>query len=207
MKVSVVFSKKNKTDLKGYLFLTYVKRDRGIVEKKKVSLDYSLSKEQFDKYFNKSFCQFIPNKKIDFDEINDRIIEKMKDNPFIIKVEKQHYKFLEYMETRKKLKNNYSTINTYDSSSNMFKKFLLTKHSISDMDFHYIDGDFIIEMEKFFSNEGLQFSTIRFYFNNYSTIFNNAIKKNVYIGKNPFNDHKVQVSAKPKKILSDEDVM
>ncbi len=111
------------------------------------------------------------------------------------------------METRKKLKNNYSTINTYDSSSNMFKKFLNAKHGISDIDFHYIDGDFIIEMEKFFSNEGLQFSTIRFYFNNYSTIFNIAIKKDVYIGKNPFNDHKVQVSAKPKKILSDEDVI
>ena len=62
MKVSVVFSKKNKTDLKGYLFLTYVKRDRGIVEKKKISLDYSLQKDQFDKYFNKSFNQFIPNK-------------------------------------------------------------------------------------------------------------------------------------------------
>ena len=43
MKVSVVFSKKNKTDLKGYLFITYVKRDRGIVEKKKVSLDYSFA--------------------------------------------------------------------------------------------------------------------------------------------------------------------
>ena len=206
MKVSIVFSKKNKTDLKGYLFITYVKRDRGVVEKKKVSLDYSLSKDDFDKYFNKSFNQFTPNRKIDFKDINAKIIEKMDFNPFVLKVEKEHYKFLEYMENRKKLKNNYSTINTYDSSSNMFKKFLYDKHKIIDIDFHYIDGDFIIEMENYFSKEGLQFSTIRFYFNNFSTIFNNAIKNNVYVGKNPFNDHKIQVSPKPKKILSDDDV-
>jgi len=207
MKVSIVFSKKNKTDLKGYLFITYVKRDRGIVEKKKVSLDYSLSKDDFDKYFNKSFNQFIPNRKIDFKNINDKIKEKMDFNPFILKVDKVNYKFLEYMQTRKKLKNNYSTINTYDSSSNMFKKFIYDKHKITDIDFHYIDGDFIIEMENYFSNEGLQFSTIRFYFNNYSTIFNNALKNGVYLGINPFNSHKIQVSAKSKKLLSENDIV
>jgi integrase len=207
MKSSIVFSKKNKADEKGYLFVTYVERRGEIVEKKKISLDYSLSKEQFEKYFNKSFNQFAPNKKINFDEINNKIKKKLVENPFVKKVDKIYSQFLAYMQTRKNLKNNYSTQNTYESSSNMFKKFLLYKYKIKDIDFGEIDNDFIIEMENYFSSEGLQSSTIRFYFNNYSTVFNNAIKNNVYIGKNPFNEYKVKVTAKPKKILTDLDIV
>lgn len=207
MKSSIVFSKKNKADEKGYLFVTYVERRGEIVEKKKISLDYSLPKEQFEKYFNKSFNQFAPNKKIDFDEINNKIKKKLVENPFLKKVDNSNHQFLGYMQTRKNLKNNYSTQNTYESSSNMFKKFLFYKYKITDIDFGEINDDFITEMNNYFTNEGLQSSTTRFYFNNYSTVFNNAIKNNVHIGKNPFNEYKVIVKPKPKKILTDEDIL
>ncbi|WP_348824219.1 phage integrase SAM-like domain-containing protein [Flavobacterium aestuarii] len=207
MKSSIVFSEKKKGDEKGYLFVTYVERRGEIIEKKKISLNYSLTREQFDDYFNKSFNQFRPNKKIDFEEINNKIKKKLSENPFVKKVDKVYFQFLSYMQTRKNLKNNYSTQNTYESSSNMFKKFLFYKHKITDIDFAEIDNDFITEMDNYFSSEGLQSSTIRFYFNNYSTVFNNAIKNNVHIGKNPFNEHKVKVSSKPKKILTDLDIV
>ncbi|WP_281635759.1 phage integrase SAM-like domain-containing protein [Flavobacterium marginilacus] len=207
MKSSIVFSEKKKGDEKGYLFITYVERRGEIVEKKKISLNYSLTRDHFEEYFNKSFNQFRPNKKIDFEDINIKIKIKLEENPFVKKKDKIYSQFLAYMETRKNLKNNYSTQNTYESSSNMFKKFLFYKYKVIDLDFKEIDDDFILEMENYFSNEGLQSSTIRFYFNNYSTVFNNAMKNNVYVGKNPFNEHKVKVSVKPKKILDDFDII
>lgn len=208
MKASIVFSEKNKGDEKGYLFVTYIERKGEFVKKKKISLNYSLPRRQFEDYFNKSFNQFEPNKKINFDEINSKIRKKLLENPFFKKAEKSshHYQFLSYMQTRKNLKNNYSTQNTYESSSNMFKKFLFYKYELADIDFDEIDNDFITEMNNYFTSESLQSSTIRFYFNNYSTVFNNAISNNIYIGKNPFNEYRVKVNPKPKKILSYEDV-
>jgi len=207
MKSSIVFSEKKQGDDKGYLFVTYVERKGEIVKKKKISLNYSLPRKQFKKYFNKNFNQFEPNKKINFDEINSKIKEKLLENPFTKKADKNHYQFLSYMQTRKNLKNNYSTQNTYESSSNMFKRFLSYKYKITDIDFGEIDDDLITEMNNYFTNEGLQSSTTRFYFNNYSTVFNNAIKNNIHLGKNPFNEYKVIVKPKPKKILTDEDIL
>ena len=52
---------------------------------RKVSLDYSITKVDYDDYFSKDFNQFKKNKKIDFDEINSKIRVKLDENPFVIK--------------------------------------------------------------------------------------------------------------------------
>lgn len=204
MKSSVLFSKKNKDDLKGYLFIIYREKN---FKPKKVSLDYTITKDDFDKNFYKDFNQFKPNKKIDFEEINKKILEKLNENPFVIKEDKKSYRFLEYMKTRKLLKNNFSTINTYESSSNMFKTFLSYKYKVVDIDFININNDFVKEMQNYFINSGLQISTVRFYMNNYSTVFNEAVTNDVYLGKNPFKENKLSAISKPKKILTDRDVL
>jgi len=204
MKSSVLFSKKNRNDPKGYLFIIYREKN---FKPRKVSLDYSITKVDYDNYFSKDFNQFKKNKKIDFDEINSKIRVKLDENPFVIKKINKEYLFLEYLETRKLLKNNFSTINTYESSANMFRTFLEYKHKVTDVGFVDIDSDFVKEMQKYFINSGLQMSTIRFYVNNYSTVFNEAVNNDIYKGKNPFKENKVSVSSKPKKILTDRDII
>jgi len=203
MKASILFSKKKATDEKGYLFVLY----REGLQKKKVSLDYSMTRDNFDFYWNPNFKQLTPNKKFDFTEVNERIKEKFNDNPFQKKKKvHKHYLFLEYLKTRKALKDNHSTINTYNSAERMFMLFL-ESDGLDDIEFEEIDNDFVKRLHNFCAQQGLQKSTIRFYCNVYSTIFNAAFENEVYIGKNPFSKGKPVAAVKPKTILSDDDVL
>lgn len=203
MTASILFSKKKKTDEKGYLFILY----REGAQKKKVSLEYSMTRDNFDLYWNPNFKQLTPNKKFDFTAVNIKIAERFSENPFEVKKKpKKHFTFLEYFRYRKNLKDNFSTINTYSSAERMLELYLESIGQ-SDIEFEEIDNDFPTNMHKFCAKEGLQNSTIRFYCQVYAAIFNAAFENEVYIGKNPFSKGKPLVSPKPKTILSDDDVL
>lgn len=204
MKASIVFSKKKATDEKGYLFIVYREKRKTPI---KVSLNYTLTKDDFKKYWNPAFHGFTPNKKIDFKAINEKISEKILLNPFEPqKKEIKHFQFLEYLATRKELKTNHSTINTYNSAERMMVLFLQSE-GYSDIEFSQIDNDMVKRLHNYCAKQGLQNSTIRFYCNVYSAIFNAAFENKVYVDDNPFSKNKPSVTKKQKTVLSDEDVL
>lgn len=199
VKASVIFSKKRKGDDQGYLHVLY----RRGAERAKVSLEFTMTKEQFDDLYDKRFQRFIPTKKIDFKSINERIEVNLKRNPFDNK--KTSYTFLSYFEYKKSMLSNHSTINIHSTClANL--KIYLSSIGRKDIKFEDFDNDFILRMKSYFKQKGLQDSSIRLYLNTYSSIFNSAAKDKVFTQVNPFVQHKIKVIGKPKKVLTEMDI-
>ncbi|WP_191021092.1 phage integrase SAM-like domain-containing protein [Flavobacterium selenitireducens] len=199
VKASVIFSEKRKGDEKGYLHVLY----RRGAERTKVSLEFTLTREQFEDLYDKRFQRFIPTKKIDYKSINERIEVNLKRNPFDNK--KTSYTFLSYFEYKKSMLSNHSTINIHNTClANL--KIYLSSIGRKDIRFEDFDNDFILRMRSYFKQKGLQDSSLRLYLNTYSAIFNSAAKDNIYTQVNPFYGHKIKVIGKPKKILTEQDI-
>jgi len=199
IKSSVIFSKKRKEDEFGYLHILY----RRGTERIKISLETTISKEHFDKFYEKGLQRFIPNKIFDWKQLNERIDFDLKRNPFENK--KSLHTFLSYFEYKKSMLSNQSTINIYNTCISNLKIYLSTI-KMKDINFEDFNNDFILRMQKYYKDKRLQDSSIRLYFNTYSSIFNSASKDLIYIRLNPFTNLKIKVVGKPKKILTELDI-
>jgi integrase len=200
MSATIILNKKHRDDDFGYVSILFVKDKK----RKTISLKFRMLEKDFTKYYDKSFKQFRKSNTFDRDYINNLVTESLKKDVF--SEQKTQYTFLTYFKSRRDLKKNLNTYNSYNSAYNIIETYLkkLNKEDIKLTDFN---TDMVLEFKNYLKEQELEQSTIKAYFNVYNTIFNNAIYSDVVIMKNPFKGIKIKTTPKKKIVLENNDII